>query len=189
MQPISIIGTYSLVNYEVAASVVILRASSQSYPAGLLSPTNAVLAVRVGGHLAVGNDNNCDNLADGCVQAWDGQWYDYGYYLFVSVDPLRTSAVWQLFQGGQVQVVAEGKLPVAEAAVGKHFRMSLAVQKSTLTVRFGSSAQSMRVLGSYTDPHNSFKQGFAAIGSGWHETQFSDFSLAEVASVDNGVLI
>jgi hypothetical protein len=39
----------------------------------------------------------------------------------------------------------------------------------------------LQVLGSYTDPENTFKQGFAAIGSGWHETQFSDFSLAAVA--------
>jgi len=183
VQPISIIGTYSLVDYEVSASVVILRGPSQIYGTRGFSQTNAMIAVRVGGSLTKGE---CDD-PNGCVQANSAHWYNYGYYLFVGLDPLHKSAMWQLFRGGQAQAVADGELPEGAAAVGKRFRMSLAVQKSTLTMRFGSSAQSMRVLGSYTDPDNSFKQGFAAIGSGWHETQFSDFALANVASIHTGL--
>jgi len=177
VQPISIIGTYSLHDYEVSASVVILRGPSHTYDHRSFSQTNAMVAVRVGGALTEGE---CDD-PHGCVQANAANWYNYGYYFFVSVDPLGKRAVWQLFRGGQAQAVADGTLPNGEAALGKSFRMSLAVKKSTLTMRFGSSAQSMQVLGNYTDPDNSFKQGFAAIGSGWHETQFSDFSLGTVA--------
>ena len=141
LQPISIIGTYYLVDYEVSASVVILSASSQTYAPRGFSQTNAMVAVRVGGSLTEGE---CDD-PHGCVEANSAHWYNYGYYLFVSVDPLQNSAAWQLFRGGQAQAVADGKLPDGEAAVGKSFRMSLAVQKSTLTMRFGSSAQSMQV--------------------------------------------
>lgn len=164
--PITIIGEYGLSNISVCEKFYVKHNSAFCNELFLIG-------LRVGGRL---NAEGCGTDQESakerrCVEAYARSWHNYGYFLRI-----YASGQWALLAGNRslvsgTQQLQGGWHQVTLEAVGD--QLSARVDDQLLT----------------TTSDSTWSQGWAAIGSGWHEAFFDDFSLEQIPEAPLSIVV
>eukprot|EP00730_Choanoeca_flexa_P007258 TRINITY_DN12302_c0_g5_i1.p1 TRINITY_DN12302_c0_g5~~TRINITY_DN12302_c0_g5_i1.p1 ORF type:complete len:844 (+),score=126.15 TRINITY_DN12302_c0_g5_i1:279-2810(+) len=126
-----------------------------------LNETKAIIGLRVGGSLS-----SDPSSPPGVVQAYNSDWYDYGYFVH-----LMANGTVAVMQGQTIlaQVNAAIKLRAwhrVSVNITAQAEMSVILNGSTLlTVKDWTHASNLQ-------------RGFISLGTGWHQAQFDDVEVS-----------
>lgn len=156
--PITIIGDWNMRDYETRVRVYM--------PANPAIVRHVSLGVRAGGLL---NPSGCGSDPQSqkerrCVQAYAKTWYDFGYFF-----QMDARGGW-IFSAGN-RVLDKGNISTSTSGLtGRWHEISLAATGD----RFRGSWDGVTLF-DVTD--KTWANGWATLGSGWHEAWFDDFSM------------
>ena len=189
IQPLTIIGTYDLINYTVSAEALMIDANHTkninhnssnkcencSTIGGINGlESNIVIGLRLGGPLT---EDGCMGQPREypCVTAFGQNWYDYGYFLHVV-----SNGFWELLIGGRNNSVVNGSID-ASLVNNVWFNVSFGIDiKDRLSAIVDGKVlfKSIKVNDSNINKTNDLMtSGWAGIGCGWQTCQFDNFKL------------